>query len=99
MLAAGVAGAVAFGVALGIAQGESVVRWIAYMLYVAGAIAVGFAFLTGAPESPRKLARQRLLKKDEEPTPEAKPFASELLVLVTGGAALFCLGALVELAL
>ena len=98
VLAAGIAAALALGIGLGLAQDESILRWIAYMLYVAGAIVVGFAFFTSAPPSPRKLARQRLTKTEpEEPTP--KPFASELVVLVLGGIVLFGAGVLLELAL
>jgi hypothetical protein len=85
VFAAGVAGAIALGIALGLAQGESVLRWIAYMLYVAGAIVIGFAFFTGAPASPRKVARQekeKLLKEamDKQrgvPPPRAQAVAVE----------------------
>jgi hypothetical protein len=97
VVAAGVAASLALGVTLGIAQDESVVRWIAYMLYVAGAIVIGFAFFTGTPPSPRKLARQRVTKAAQEEAP--KPFASELVVLVVGGIVLFVAGVLLELAL
>jgi hypothetical protein len=97
VVAAGVAASLAFGIGLGIAQDESVVRWIAYMLYVAGAVVVGFAFFTGAPPSPRKLARQRLTKDASQEEPP-KPFASELVVLVVGGIVLFAAGVLLELA-
>jgi uncharacterized membrane protein YedE/YeeE len=114
VVAAGVTGAVALGLTLAIAQNESILRWIAYMLYVAGAAVVGFAFFTGAPASPRKLARQekeRVLQKamDEQrgvkqnPVPavaeEATPFASELVLLVFAGALLFGLGILLEVSL
>jgi len=89
----GLASSVALGLALGVAQGESVLRWIAYMLYLAGSVVLGFAFLTGAPASPRKLAKERVLKKDQQPRdPAEKPFASELVVLATAGVALFCAG-------
>jgi hypothetical protein len=98
VVAAGVAGALALGIGLGLAQDESVLRWIAYMLYVAGAVVVGFAFFTSTPPSPRKLARERLTKTEpKEPTP--KPFVSELVVLVLAGIVLFCAGVVLELAL
>ena len=94
----GIAASVALGVALGLAQDESVLRWIAYMLYLSGAVVLGFAFITGAPPSPRKLAKERVLKK-EQPDPGEKPFASELVVLAFAGIALFCAGVLLELSL
>ena len=100
VVGAGIAASLVFGVTLGFAQDESILRWIAYMLYVAGAVVIGFAFFTGAPASPRKLARQRLTKKDDEPEDKSlKPFASELVVLVLGGIVLFCAGVVLELAL
>jgi hypothetical protein len=68
----GVAGAIVLGIALGLAQGESVITWIAYMLYVAGALVVGFAFFTGAPASPRKLARQEKEKVLKEAMDEQR---------------------------
>jgi hypothetical protein len=76
IVAGGVAGAIAVGIALGLAQGESVVTWIAYMLYVAGALVIGFAFFTGAPPSPRKLARQekeKVLKEEMDRQRGVKP--------------------------
>jgi hypothetical protein len=72
----GLAGAVAVGIGLGLAQGESVITWIAYMLYVAGALVVGFAFFTGAPASPRKIARQekeKVLKEEMDRQRGVKP--------------------------
>ena len=76
VVAGGIVGAIALGIALGLAQGESVIRWIAYMLYVAGAVVVGFAFFTGAPPSPRKIARQekeKLLKEEMDRQRGVKP--------------------------
>jgi hypothetical protein len=76
IVAGGVAGAIAVGIALGLAQGESAITWIAYMLYVAGALVIGFAFFTGAPPSPRKLARQekeKVLKEEMDRQRGVKP--------------------------
>ena len=42
-LGLGVGAALVLGVVLGLAQEESVLRWIAYMLSVAGAITIAFA--------------------------------------------------------
>ena len=114
IVAGGVAGAIVVGIGLGLAQGESVITWIAYMLYVAGALVIGFAFFTGAPSSPRKIARQekeKVLKEEMDRqrgvTPrgeaiavevDATPFMSELVLLVCAGAVLFGAGLLVELA-
>jgi hypothetical protein len=106
----GLAASIALGVALGYAQDESVLRWIAYALYIAGACVIGFAFLSSTPPSPRKLAKQRTLDRAQarvegrnpdagDPSPGADaPFVSELVVLVVAGTALFCAGVLLELA-
>jgi hypothetical protein len=110
VLAAGLAGAIALGAALAVAQDASVLRWIAYMLYVAGALVLGFGFLTGTPPSPRKLAKQRTIDRaqarfegrDPDTVPELvqeKPFLSELAVLAVAGTLLFAVGILIELAL
>ncbi len=72
VVGAGVVGAIVLGIVLGLAQGESVLRWIAYMLYVAGAVVVGFAFFTGAPASPRKIARQEKEKVLKEAMDEQR---------------------------
>jgi hypothetical protein len=101
VLAAGAAGSLALGLALGLLQEESVLRWIAYMLYVAGALAIGFAALSGTA-SPGGKARKRLI--DDEPEDEAadplldKPLLGERFVLAGGGAILFATGILLELA-
>jgi hypothetical protein len=102
-LGVGVAAALVLGVALGLAQEESVVRWIAYMLSVAGAITIAFACFSGAPTSTRKhLARMR--KEAEEPEAavavvESKPYASALVVLLVAGLLLIAAGTGLELLL
>jgi hypothetical protein len=101
VLAAGVAGSLALGLALGLLQEESVLRWIAYMLYIAGALAIGLAALSGTT-SPGKKARKRLIDRDETDDEPADPVAaktliSERLVLAVGGAILFAAGTLLEL--
>ena len=74
-LGVGVAAALVLGVALGLAQEESVLRWIAYMLSVAGAITIAFACFSGAPTSARKhLARMR--KEAAEPEEARSPSSS-----------------------
>jgi hypothetical protein len=99
VLAAGVAGSLAIGAALGLAQEESVLRWVAYMLYVAGALGLGFAALMGTT-SPRRAARKRLVERTEpDAEPTTKPLASERLVLALGGAILFVAGTLLELSI
>ena len=109
VLAIGVGASCVLGAALALAQDESVPRWIAYMLYIAGAIVVGFAFLVNTPPSPRKLAKQRTIDRAQarvegrdpdavaDDVPE-KPFVSELVVLVAAGVALFAAGMLLEMA-
>jgi hypothetical protein len=104
-LGVGVAAALVLGVALGLAQEESVVRWIAYMLSVAGTITIAFACFSGAPTSTRKhLARMR--KEAEEPEAavavavvESKPYASALVVLLVAGLLLIAAGTGLELLL
>jgi hypothetical protein len=101
VLAAGVAGSLALGLALGLLQEESVLRWIAYMLYIAGALAIGFAALSGTT-SPGKQARKRLIDREEPDDQTADPVVgktliSERLVLAVGGAILFAAGTLLEL--
>ena len=99
-LGLGVGAALVLGVVLGLAQEESVLRWIAYMLSVAGAITIAFACFSGAPTSSRKhLARMR--KQDAEPDVapivEAKPYASALVVLLVAGLLLIAAGTGLEL--
>jgi hypothetical protein len=84
IVAGGVAGAIAVGIGLGLAQGESVVTWIAYMLYVAGALVIGFAFFTGAPSSPRKIARQgkeKFLKEEMDKQRGVKPARAQAVAV------------------
>jgi len=102
----GLGASVVLGIALAVAQHDSVTTWIAYMLYFAGAGVIGFAFLAGTPPSPRKLAKQQTLDRaqarsegrdpDEIQTAVEKPLAGELAVLVSAGAALFALGIALE---
>ena len=101
-LGVGVAVALVLGVALGLAQEENVVRWIAYMLSVAGAITIAFACFSGAPTSSRKhLARMR--KQADEPevaaVAESKPYTSALVVLLFAGLLLIAAGTVLELLL
>ena len=71
-------------------------RWIAYMLSVAGAVTIAFACFSGAPTSTRKhLARMR--KEAAEPEEavavvESKPYASALVVLLVAGLLLIAAG-------
>jgi uncharacterized membrane protein HdeD (DUF308 family) len=99
-LGLGVGAALVVGVVLGLAQEESVVRWIAYMLSVAGAITIAFACFSGAPTSSRKhLARMRkqAAEPDVAPVVESKPFASALVVLLVAGLLLIAAGTALEL--
>ena len=101
-LGVGVAVALVLGIALGLAQEENVVRWIAYMLSVAGAITIAFACFSGAPTSSRKhLARMR--KQADEPevaaVAESKPYTSALVVLLVAGLLLIAAGTVLELLL
>ena len=107
VLGVGIFAAIVLGVAFAIAQDESVLRWIAYMLYIAGAAVIGFGFLAGQPASPRKLARQRTIARaearakgldpDEQPeAPAERTFGSEVALLAVAGAALFAAGILLE---
>jgi glucan phosphoethanolaminetransferase (alkaline phosphatase superfamily) len=101
-LGVGVAAALAAGVLLGVAQEESVLRWIAYMLSVAGAITIAFACFSGAPTSARKhLARMRKQRNEPEAVAviESKPFASALVVLLVAGLLLIAAGTGLELLL
>jgi len=103
-LGVGVGAALVLGVALGLAQEESVLRWIAYMLSVAGAITIAFACFSGAPTStPKHLARMR--KQADEPegaavaVVESKPYASARVVLLVAGLLLIAAGTGLELLL
>jgi hypothetical protein len=99
-LAIGIGVALALGLTLALAQGESVLLWFAYMLDIAGALAIAFAIFSGAPTSARKAIVRRYLKKDE-PEPEVAQGAtvvSDLLLFVCAGIVLLALGLVVELA-
>lgn len=101
-LGIGVGAALVTGVLLGLAQEESVLRWIAYMLSVAGAITIAFACFSGAPTSSRKhLARMRKQAAEPEATAvvESKPYASALVVLLVAGLLLIAAGTGLELLL
>ena len=109
-LGVGVAAALVLGVALGLAQEESVLRWIAYMLSVAGAITIAFACFSGAPTSARKHVAKRMRKPPDEPDEpeqaaaavavvESKPYASALVVLLVAGLLLIAAGTGLELLL
>ena len=112
-LGVGVAAALVQGVALGLAQEESVLRWIAYMLSVAGAITIAFACFSGAPTSARKHVARRMRKPPDEPDEpdepeqaaaaaavvESKPYTSALVVLLVAGLLLIAAGTGLELLL
>ena len=111
-LGVGVAAALVLGVALGLAQEESVLRWIAYMLSVAGAITIAFACFSGAPTSARKHVAKRMRKPPDEPDEpeqaataaavavvESKPYTSALVVLLVAGLLLIAAGTGLELLL
>ncbi len=105
-LGIGVGAALVLGVALGLAQEESVLRWIAYMLSVAGAITIAFACFSGAPTSARKHVARRMRKTPDEPAEpvavavaESKPYASALVVLLVAGLLLIAAGTGIELLL
>jgi hypothetical protein len=103
-LGVGVAAALALGVLLGLAQEESVLRWVAYMLSVAGAITIAFACFSGAPTSARKHVARRMRQVPDEPEAavavvESKPYASALVVLLAAGLLLIAAGTGLELLL
>jgi hypothetical protein len=102
-LCVGAAGALVLGVGFGLAQEEGVLRWIAYMLSILGALTLAFACFAGAPASARQHLARRLQKNDDEPeVPDAatgKPFVSEIVVLVTAGLLLIAAGTGLELLL
>lgn len=100
-LAVAVGAALTFGLALALAQGESVLLWFAYMLDVAGGLAIAFAIFSGAPTSARKAIAQRFLEKKEdanEDAPHGGTIVSDLLLFVAAGIVLLALGLVVELA-
>ena len=102
VLASGVAAALVLGVVLGLAQEESVLQWIAYMLSIAGAVTIGFACFSSAPTSARKHVARRIGKSPDEPgeavaVAESKPFVSEIVVLFAAGLLLVAAGTALEL--
>ncbi len=102
VLASGVAAALVLGVGLGLAQDESVLQWIAYMLSIAGAVTIGFACFSSAPTSARKHVARRIGKSPDEPgeavaVAESKPFVSEIVVLFAAGLLLVAAGTALEL--
>ena len=100
-MAVGAAAALVLGVGLGLAQDESVVQWIGYMLSIAGAVTIGFACFSGAPTSARKHVARRIRPSADEPgaaaVVESKPFVSELIVLFAAGLLLVSAGTALEL--
>ncbi|MEP7335630.1 MAG: hypothetical protein ABI717_07610 [Actinomycetota bacterium] len=97
-LGVGAVAALALGVALGLAQEESVLTWIAYMLSIAGAITIGFACFSGAPTSARKHLARRMRTSGTDPqVAESKPFVSELVGLFAAGLLLIAAGTGIEL--
>ncbi len=97
----GVAAALVLGIVLGLAQEESVVQWIGYMLSIAGAVTIGFACFSGAPMSARKHVARRIGPSSTEAkaaaAPDSKPFVSELVVLFAAGVLLVAAGTALEL--
>lgn len=95
----GAAGALVLGVGFGLAQEESVLQWIAYMLSIVGAITIAFACFSGAPTSARKHLVRRIRKTNDVPEVSAvtveAPFVS--VVLVTAGLLLIAAGTGLEL--
>jgi hypothetical protein len=101
VLAIGATAALVLGIGLGLAQDESVLQWIGYMLSIAGAVTIGFACFSGAPTSARKHVARRIGPSSNEArvaaVAESKPFVSELVVLFTAGLLLIALGTALEL--
>ena len=101
VLAIGVAAALVLGVGLAVAQEESVSRWIAYMLSIAGAVTIGFACFASAPTSARKHVARRMRPSqgdsDTAAVAEAKPYVSEVVVLFAAGILLVAAGTGLEL--
>jgi hypothetical protein len=102
-VAVGAAAALVLGVGLGLAQEESGLQWIGYMLSIAGAVTIGFACFSGAPTSARKHVARRIGRSEDEPgagaagVAESKPFVSELIVLFAAGLLLVAAGTALEL--
>ena len=88
-------GSVALGLGIGLWQGDGLARGAAYGLYIGGALMVAYAFIAGAPPSGRKLAKQTLLKQQDDP--RARAVRGEVPLLILGGVLLLAAGTLVEL--
>jgi hypothetical protein len=101
VVAVGATVALVLGFGLGLAQEESVLQWIGYMLSIAGAVTIGFACFSGAPTSARKHVARRIGRSEDEPgaagVTESKPFVSELIVLFAAGLLLVAAGTALEL--
>ena len=101
VMSIGVAAALVLGIVLGLAQEESVVQWIGYMLSIAGAVTIGFACFSGAPMSARKHVARRIGPSANEAKADAvadsKPFVSELVILFAAGLLLVAAGTALEL--
>jgi hypothetical protein len=98
-LAIGIAAALAAGLALALSQDESVLLWFAYMLDVAGAIAIAFAIFSGAPTSARKAVSRRYLKQGaDQDADEGPAVVGDLMLFAAVGVFLLALGFVIELA-
>ena len=99
--AVGAVAALVLGVGLGLAQDESVTRWIGYMFSIVGAVVIGFACFSGAPTSARKHVARRLRPSEEEAdtvaVAETKAYASEVVALFAAGLLLVAAGTALEL--
>ena len=98
---AGAVAAIVLGAALGLAQEESVTRWIGYMFSIVGAVIIGFACFSGAPTSARKHVARRLRPSedaaDTAAVVEPKAYVSEVVVLFAAGLLLVAAGTGLEL--
>ena len=98
---AGAVAALVLGAALGLAQEESVTRWIGYMFSIVGAVIIGFACFSGAPTSARKHVARRLRpREDAADTAVAagpKAYVSEVVILFAAGLLLVAAGTGLEL--
>lgn len=98
---AGTVAALVLGVGLGLAQEESVPRWIGYMFSIVGAVIIGFACFSGAPTSARKHVARRLRPSEDAADTadfaESKPYVSEVVVLFGSGLLLVAVGTGLEL--
>jgi hypothetical protein len=100
-LAFGAATALVLGVGLGLAQEESVTRWIGYMFSIVGAVVIGFACFSGAPTSARKRVARRVRPSEDAAetaaVAETKAYASEVVALFAAGLLLVAAGTALEL--